>query len=56
METGIEEDETLQQIAIKRKLGFFGTCYAIRWIGKRYDAGMRRGKEEERMTKGKMDG
>jgi len=31
------------------------TCYAIRWIGKMNDAGMRRGKEE-RVTKEKMDG
>jgi len=28
----------------------------IRWIGKRNDARMRRGKEEERTTKEKMDG
>jgi len=32
------------------------TCYAIRWIGKRNDAGMWRGKQEERATKEKMNG
>ena len=32
------------------------TSYAIRWIGKRNDAGTRRWKEEERTTKQKMDG
>ena len=31
------------------------TCYAIRWIGKRNDAGTQRW-EEERTTKEKMDG
>ena len=55
LEIGIEEDETLQQTAIRKKLGFFWTCYAIRWIWKRNDAGMRRGMEEERAIKRKMD-
>jgi len=32
------------------------TCYAIRWIIKRNDAGMRRGKEEERATNEGEDG
>ena len=53
MEIGIEEDETLQQTAIRRKLGCFWTCYEIRWIGKRNYAGMRREKEEERAKKEK---
>ena len=43
MEIGIEEDETLQQTA-------------IRWTGKKNDAGTRRWKEEKRTTMEKMDG
>ena len=56
MEIGIEE-ETLQQTALRRKLGFFGHVMRspIRWIGKRNDAGTRRWKEQK-MTKEKMDG
>ena len=53
MENGIE-DETLQQTEIRRK-GFW-TCYAVRWIGKMNDAGIRRRKMEKRATKDKVDG
>src|SRR6218665_1725262 len=56
MEIGIEEDELLQQTMIRRNLGLFWTYYAIRWTGKRNDAGMQRGKEEESATKEKMHG
>ena len=56
MEIGIEEEETLQQTALRRKLWILWTCYAIRWIGKRNDDGIRRWKEEKRTTKEKMDG
>ena len=42
-EIGMEEDETLQQTA-------------IRWTGKKNDAGTRIWKEEKRTTKEKMDG
>src|SRR6218665_3548663 len=53
---GLEEDETLQQTALRRKLGFFNwTCYAIRWIGKRNHAGIRRWKEESTTKKKWMD-
>jgi len=38
----------------KKEAGIFWTCYVIRLIGKRKDAGMRTGKEEERVTKEKM--
>src|SRR6218665_2572848 len=54
MEIGIEEDEMLQQTALRRKLGFFG--HVMRSDGKKNDAGTRRWKEEKRMTKEKMDG
>ena len=40
----------------KKEARVLGTCYAIRCIGKRNDAGTRRWKEEERTTKEKMDG
>ena len=53
MEIGIEEDETLQQTAKARILW---TCYAIRWNGKKNDAGTRRRKEEKMTTKEKMVG
>ena len=54
MEIGVEEEETLQQTA--KEVRILWTCYAIRWIGKRNDAGSRRWKEEERTSKEKMDG
>src|SRR6218665_781332 len=47
MEIGIEEDETLQQTTLRRKARILWTCYAIRWIGKRNDAGTRRGGEDD---------
>ena len=50
VEIGIEEDETLQQTELRRKLGFFG--HVIRSD----DARIRRWKEEERTTTEKMDG
>ena len=40
----------------KKKARILWTCYAIRWIGKRNDAGIWRWKKEERTTKKKMDG
>jgi len=39
----------------KKEARILTTCYAIRRIRKKNDAGMQRGKEEERMTKKKMD-
>jgi len=38
----------------KKEARILWACCAIRWIGKRNDAGMRRGKEE-RATREKMD-
>ena len=53
LEIGVEEDETLQQTAIRRRLGFFG--HVMRSDG--LERGMmQRGQEEERATKEKMDG
>jgi len=40
---------------IKKEARILWTCYVIRWIGKRNDAGKRRGKGKERATKEKMD-
>ena len=40
----------------KKKARILWTCYAIRWTGKKNDAGKRRWKEEKRTTKEKMDG
>ena len=37
----------------KKEVRILWTCYAIRWIGKRNDAGTRSWKEEERTTKEK---
>ena len=56
MEIGIEEDETLQQTALRRKLGFFGHLMRSDGLEKKNDAGIRRWKEEKRTTKEKMDG
>ena len=55
VQIGKEEDEALQQTALRRKLGFFG--HVMRSDGgKKNDAGIRRWKEEKRTTKKKMDG
>ena len=54
LEIGVEEDETLQQTD-KKEARILWTRYAIRWVGKRNDAGVWRGKEK-RATKEKMDG
>ena len=40
----------------KKKARILWTCYAIRWTGKKNDAGTQRRKEEKRTTKEKMDG
>src|SRR6218665_1574074 len=58
MEIRTEEDETLKQSenSAKKKARILWTCYAIRWTGKKNDAGTRRWKEEKRTTKEKMDG
>src|SRR6218665_4088341 len=56
MEIGIEEDETLQQTALRRKLGFFGHLMRSDRLEKKNDGGIRRWKEEKRTTKEKMDG
>ena len=55
MEIRTEEDETLKQSAnsAKKKARILWTCYAIRWTGKKNDAGTRRWKEEKRTTKEK---
>jgi len=40
----------------KKEARILWTCYAIRWIGKRYGTDTQRWKAEERKTKEKMDG
>jgi len=40
----------------KKEAGIPWTCYAIRLVGKRNDAGIQKWKGEEKMTKEKMDG
>jgi len=55
MKIEIEEDETLQQTAIRRKLEFCGHVMRSEGLKKRNDADMRRGKKEEMATKKKMD-
>ena len=57
MEIGIEEDERLQQTALRRKLhvGFIGHVMQSDGLEKKNDAGIRRRKEERRATKEKMD-
>ena len=53
MEIGIVEDKRCSK---KKEARILWTYHnAIRWIGRRNDAGMRRGKEEERTTKEKTD-
>ena len=51
--SGIEKDETLHQTVLRAKLRFFWTHHAIRWIGKTNDAGVWRGKQKTRKTRGK---
>ena len=54
MEIGIEDDETLKQTSLRRKLGFFG--HVMRSDGlEKNDAGTWRRKEEKKTTKEKMD-
>ena len=48
MEIGVEEDETLQQTALRRKLGFFG--HAMRSDG--LEKGMILARGDERMSRG----
>jgi len=42
----LQEDETPQQTAIRRMLGFFGHVMRSDKLGKKNAADMRRGKEE----------
>jgi len=56
LEIGVEEKRNATTNSDKKEARILWTYYAIRWIGKRNDAGMWGGKEEKRTTKEKMDG